>query len=652
MSPRRFPALNSRKMKIVFLSWSAALVAITALLAAVAVLQYRWADQASKAEEMRIGSELESLMMKWQSDLYGEFSAICVAMQVGPDSGARDRWRDYVDRYAEWNDALPHQSMPYVFRNPDLVGEIYLFETGRRGRPRLLLLNVDKKKIEVSKVPPELADLLQRLEANSSNLTEAMNAWTMSGPGSNQPERRSDATRGSSTGSNAISGWQFDVRAPAIVHPIFHHFAGKAVNAESPVDWIVITMDMNVLNKQVLPKLTRRYFGGLGGLEYKVAMIATGSRPRILYSSDTESWTQDLSAVDSALNIFPPQPVAMASVVGQASGNGHSLRSAAWRNFAGSEWFPIIQNGPKRDLWYLVVKHRGEGLQDVVNRKRARNLTMGALALVLLAGNFVLLAVTALRAQRFAGLQMEFVASVSHELRTPLAAIFAAGENIHDGLVTDGARSRNYGLLIMKQSRLLMKHVDRILLFASVRSGLSRYNVRPIDVLEILKRVRDDTAAMIHEHRFIVDEEFESDIAPVLGDPLAVRGCLENLIANAVKYSGEARRIRITASSERNSSRDGTVAISVQDYGIGIKASDLKAIFDPFYRGQEALDAQIHGTGLGLSVAKHLAGTMGGSLSVVSKVGVGSIFTLHLPIAKEETNEPLVASGSNEGEVK
>jgi signal transduction histidine kinase len=640
-------------MKTFFLTWSAALVAITALLATVAVLQYRWAVQASDAEEMRIGSELESLMMKWQGDLYGEFSAICVAMQVGPDSGARDSWDDYLDRYVEWNYALPHQTMPYVYRNPDLVGEVYIWETGRRGKPKLLLLNLDKKRIEASKIPPELADLLPRLEANSSSLTAAMNAWTISGPNTNQPDRDYVAPIGPSTGSNALSGWQFDVRAPAIVHPIFHRGAGKAVSIESPVDWIVITMDMNVLNRQVLPALAKRFFGGIDGLDYKLAMIATGSRSRVLYSSDPGFGTRDLGAVDSTMSVFSMQPAAMISIVGQASGNGHSPKNAAWHNFAGSEWFPLIAYGPEQELWYLEVVHRGERLQDVVNGVRTRNLTMAVLALVLLTVNFAVLTVTALRAQKFASLQMKFVASVSHELRTPLAAIFAAGENIHDGLVTDRAGSKDYGSLIMKQSRQLMKHVDRILLFASIRNGLIRNNSRPIDVLETLKSVRDDTAALIHDHRFTVDEEFESNLPPVLGDPLSVHGCLEILIANAVKYGEKDRRIRITASSQVSAKRGETVAISVQDHGIGIKASDLEAIFEPFYRGQEALDAQIHGTGLGLSLAKQFANSMGGSLFVESKVGVGSIFTLHLQVAKEETYEPHFAtSRSTEGDVK
>ncbi|MDR3409479.1 MAG: HAMP domain-containing sensor histidine kinase [Formivibrio sp.] len=640
-------------MKTSILSWSAALVAIAAVLATVAILQFRWADQASSAEEMRIGSELESLMMKWQSDLYGEFSAICVAMQVGPDSGARDIWNDYLERYVEWNYALPHQSMPYVYRNPDLVGEIYVLETRVRGNPRLLRLDPEKKRIEPSKIPLELMDLLPRLEANSSNLNQAMNAWTTSESGTSQIDRGIVTPIALAKGSNAISGWQFDVRVPALVHPILHHGIGKAVSVGSPVDWIIITIDMNVLNRQVLPKLAGRYFGGLDGLDYKVGVIATGPKPRTLYSSDPGFGAQDLGAVDSTLNIFRLQPSVSASDATGAPWNTHSLRSAAWHSFAGPEWFPVIEFAPRRELWFLEVEHRGGRLQDVVNGVRAKNLTMSALMLLLLAGNFAILMVAALRAQKFARLQMEFVASISHELRTPLAAIFSAGENIHDGVVTGGLGLPNYGSLIMNQSRQLMKHVDRILLFASIRSGMSRYHASPIDVSEILKCVRDDTASLIHERHFSVHEEIESNLPRVLGDMFAVRGCLENLISNAVKYSRNDRQIRITANLRRSASGAETVAIAVQDFGIGIKASDLKRIFEPFYRGQEAREAQIHGTGLGLSLAKHFAISMGGSLSVISKVGVGSIFTLHLGVEKEDPHEPVIAASRlNEGEVK
>jgi signal transduction histidine kinase len=231
---------------------------------------------------------------------------------------------------------------------------------------------------------------------------------------------------------------------------------------------------------------------------------------------------------------------------------------------------------------------------------------------------------------------MDFVASVSHELRTPLTAIFTAGENIKDGVVSEEAGLKRYGDLILSQARQLMKNVDRILLFASIRSGRDHYSLRPIEVLEILQRLRNDTSALLLEESFTIEQHVEPTATRVLGDPLAVSSCLENLVTNAVKYGGKDRRIRLTAASEWTESRGYEVAINVEDHGNGIASSELSHIFEPFYRSPKAVAAQIHGTGLGLSLAKHFAEAMNGSLSVVSKVGVGSVFTLRLPIPRAE----------------
>jgi signal transduction histidine kinase len=637
-NPFDFQISRSSGARPSYLLWATALTAIAALLITVAVLQYRWTGQASSAEEMRIGAELESLMMKWHSDLYGEFSAICIAMQVGPDSGARDTWNDYLERYVEWNYALPHESSPYVYRNPDLVGEIYIWETGGKGKPTLFWLNLDRKRIEPSKVPLELVDLLPRLEATSANLPMAMNAWRVPSLGANQRDRVNMASTSVSTGSNPIAGWQFDVKTPAIVHPILHHGADKKLNPASPIDWIVITMDMNVLQQRVLPKLATRYFGGLDGLDYNAAVIATGPNPRTIYSSDPGFETKGIGAVDSSLNIFGT-PLE----TGRGISNGRSLETSQWQSFVGPVWFPVIDYGSSSGDWLLEVQHRAGPLQVVIRRVRQKNLTVSAFVLLLLALNIGVMTIAGFRAQKFARLQMDFVASVSHELRTPLTVIYSAGENIRDGVVTERNGLEHYGALVIAQARQLMKNVDRILLFASIRSGKDRYSLRPIEVSEILRRVRNDTSALLVEESCTIEQKVETAVTRVLADPMAVSSCLENLVTNAIKYSGGDCRISLTAALEWSEDKGYQVAFNVEDHGIGIDSSELKHIFEPFYRGPKAVSLQIHGTGLGLSLAKHFAEAMNGNLSVVSKIGVGSIFTLRLPVPRAEEQELAIA---------
>jgi two-component system phosphate regulon sensor histidine kinase PhoR len=108
---------------------------------------------------------------------------------------------------------------------------------------------------------------------------------------------------------------------------------------------------------------------------------------------------------------------------------------------------------------------------------------------------------------------------------------------------------------------------------------------------------------------------------------------------NSVKYSGESRWIAIRARLVNLEDRGPEIQIAVQDHGIGIARSEMPHIFEPFYRSAAVIDAQIHGAGLGLSLAKNIAEAMGGKLSVVSELARGSTFTLHLPVAQSQEFE-------------
>jgi two-component system, OmpR family, sensor histidine kinase SenX3 len=629
---------SRRPLKTFFSFWPLLLSGMVALLATAAFLQYRWTNEASAASEMRIGVELESLMMKWHADLYGEFSAICTAMQVGADSGARDTWNDYLERYVEWNSVLPRESLPSVYRNPELVEDVYIWDTNLGASPQLFRLNAEKEKIEAAEAPGRLKTLLNRLRANSSSLSTSLRVWQLPGAAG-----QSNAFHLSRPNPPEISmGWQFDESIPAIVHPIFQR-DGRSLNRQSPVDWMVIVLDANALQQRILPGLAGRYFGGLEGLEYKVAVVAKGARPRTIYSSDPGFGNAAVEAADASLNIFGPS-----SERGQDSlsdmAPSHSLQSTEWHSFYGPVWFPVIRYEDGPNPWVLVVQHRADPLQEVIIRVRHQNLTMSALLLLLLALNMTLLTMAGIRAQKFTKMQMDFVASVSHELRTPLTAIFAAAENIKDGVIHDKSSLEDYGSMLMSQSRQLMDHVDRILVFASMRSGKDRYNMRPLHVSEVLERVRKNLAILIIEHGILIEEFVEPDLPCVIGDFLAVCGCLENLITNAIKYGGTDRRIRIRAQRESKESGEQELAISIEDHGIGIHRSDLKRIFEPFYRAADVTRAQIPGTGLGLSVSKHLAEAMGGRLSVESEFGVGSVFTLYLPVTQLDEGDVKVVS--------
>lgn len=630
--------MRELRFKRPFPFWLPVLLGMLVLLIIVAVLQFRWTSQITEATDAQIGNRVQSLMSDWHRDLYREFSAICVALQVGPDAGAGDGWNDYQRRYVEWTATAA---------NKDVVENVYIWEVSQRAKPQLLRFDVDSDKIELWDVPENLETLLTRLHANSSSLAVALRAWEFrnsSSQGRPEPE-----TNGHARPGNALHGWQFDANIPAIVHPIVHHVRSDDSNSPislGAVDWIVVVPNLRTVQNRILPDLAQRYFGSGEGLEYNLAVIVPGSLPpRLIYASDAKYGASSVDAAEATMNIFGPTTETVGGQFRQAAIGGNSLKSAEWHNFSGPVWFPTIQYTSPQDPWVLALQHRNGPLQAVVYEVRRRNLTISGLVLALLAATMVFVSVASLRAQKFAKLQMDFVASVSHELRTPLTAIFSAGENIKDGFVSGEANMAHYGSIVTSQARQLVDLVDRILLFASINRGKIHYTLRPLQVTEILQRVRKSAAALIEDSASTVEEHVEPALPCVLGDMSAVCGCLENLITNALKYSGKDGRIRISAAAHTTHNLEKEIRISVQDHGIGISRSELPRIFEPFYRSPNAAASQIRGTGLGLSLAKHLAEAMGGRLSVVSEVGEGSVFTLHLPVA-EEKEYPLSRVGS------
>jgi|SRR5450631_707816 signal transduction histidine kinase len=272
---------------------------------------------------------------------------------------------------------------------------------------------------------------------------------------------------------------------------------------------------------------------------------------------------------------------------------------------------------------------------------------VGVLCFTLIFATFSVWAIQKSRmigAVQLAKLQMDFVASISHELRTPLAVIRSAAENIADGVVEGKDQLAKYGSMIRNQSRQMTDLVNQILLFVSTRERKSHYIFQPLQVSEIVNSAVENTAELAREAGFVVEQHVEPDLPHVMGDRSALSRCVQNLVGNAIKYSAQARWVCIRAFREKAGHHShGEIVISVQDRGIGIDKSDLLHIFEPFYRSPAVRDAQIHGTGLGLPLARSIAEAMGGKLTVESRLGAGSVFALHLPSAKEK-DRPVAAS--------
>jgi signal transduction histidine kinase len=238
------------------------------------------------------------------------------------------------------------------------------------------------------------------------------------------------------------------------------------------------------------------------------------------------------------------------------------------------------------------------------------------------------------RAQHLADLQMEFVAGVSHELRTPLTVMKTAGHNLQGKMSADPSRVQRYGALIEEESGKLAAIVEHVLRFANVSAGRVIGARESVSVAQVIDEAVAADRKIIEESGCVVETEIAPGLPPVLGDKTTLRHALQNLISNAAKYGHQGGTIRIVAAPGEKHGAP-SVEVRVEDRGPGIPASELKQIFQPFYRGKKAVEDQVHGTGLGLCLARKIIEAHHGEIGVTSEEGKGSRFFVKLPVASE-----------------
>jgi signal transduction histidine kinase len=274
------------------------------------------------------------------------------------------------------------------------------------------------------------------------------------------------------------------------------------------------------------------------------------------------------------------------------------------------------------------VRHRSGSLEAIVGRSRRRNLAIGLGVLGLLGASFLLVIAAAQRQQRLARQQMEFVAAVSHELRTPLAVICSAGENLADGVVADTQQVKRYGSLIETEGRRLGDMVERVLRFAGISSAAQSRACSEVDLAQVVADAVRGVAPDARERGITVTVHPGPPLPATVGDADALRSAVQNVVGNAVKYSAAGGSVEV----RHELAGDHAVEIQVADRGIGIDAEDLPHIFKPFFRGRRAMDAQVRGTGVGLSVVRHVVQSHGGDIRVESRAGRGTTVTIVLPV--------------------
>ena len=276
---------------------------------------------------------------------------------------------------------------------------------------------------------------------------------------------------------------------------------------------------------------------------------------------------------------------------------------------------------------FWAIKYQGTTIADISARfLRYNYAVLGALSILMIGGIFLTYRNIS-REMNLARLKSDFVANVSHELRTPLALIRLYAETLELGRINAKEKYHEYFRIIREESERLTALINNILDFSRIEAGRKEYEFKETDLSQLVRSTLDSYRFQIEQHGFTFEENIASDIPPVNVDREAIARSLLNLVNNALKYSKDKKFIAVNLYRA-----NGTVKLEVEDHGIGIPAGEQDKIFEKFYRCGDPLVHNIKGSGLGLSLVRHIVRAHGGEVHVESAPNKGSKFTIALPV--------------------
>jgi signal transduction histidine kinase len=625
-------------------------VVLLGLLALLATLQYKWLGQVSEADRERRHASLNAGAAEFAQDLDRELTRAYLLFQTEPGTDEELALR-FGARYDQWQASA---------RFPRLLKEFYVFSHSAEQQPRLQRFNPASRTFAAAEWPAAMADWRRQLV--EPDVTE-----------------RDSERRAVFVARVSQPVWE---SVPAVVSPMPMPltFLSERVTPDrvrSLFSYAILVLDDQYLTHELLPTLSERHFAAnAAGDAFRIAVVRTADPGGVIYSSSPGFAPKLDAKVDASADLFQvrtdlsnlvaevrrfttfaatvhtiqrqnPKDAAQTPAGSRDRGTGrandvftfHEARPLSILVQPGSTaGTSSVRAGASARVvamptarWRVMLSHSAGSLDAAVQSARRRNLAVSMSVLGVLGASMGLLVLSTRRAQRLARQQMEFVAAVSHELRTPLAVIRSAAENLADGVVRDDQQIRKYGDLMRTEGRRLTEMVEQILEFAGIQSGQRGFALRAVRVEPLLQDIIASSTALVDRATLDVQIDLPEDLPPVLGDEAALRRVFQNLISNALKYGAGGGWIGVSA---RKSGAD--VRIVVADKGMGISPADQARIFEPFYRGGDAVDAGIQGAGLGLSLVQRIVEAHGGRVTVTSEPGAGSEFVVHFPAAGEE----------------
>jgi signal transduction histidine kinase len=391
---------------------------------------------------------------------------------------------------------------------------------------------------------------------------------------------------------------------------IFYSGFTKRSNGEAYVATVVFTLP-RVADDRV----------ALGAITFDPAYLKQTFFPDMLAES-----------VNQRLNEQSANPVAM--IIYPADPDMHDIKPLAVTQGWGEKGKPEVTR--KFDEIFrgltLGVRFQGTSVEALGQTFMHRSfLILGILSLLIIIG-LVLTQHIVNKEVALAKLKSDFVSNVSHELRTPLALIRLYAETLELGRITTEEKKHQYYRIVRKESERLTALINNILDFSRIEAGHKEYEFRETDIADLVRNTLDSYRYQIEQQGFTFEEHIDTNVPKLYVDREAIARALVNLVNNALKYSAEEKFLGVNLYR-----LNGEVKLEVTDRGIGITRREQTKIFEKFYRTGDPLVHNTKGSGLGLSLVRHITEAHGGDIVVESTPGKGSKFVLSLPLASHKT---------------
>ena len=626
------------------------------LLVLAGALQLRWMSQANQSRMLAAQDSLARSVRLVVEDL--EFKVWLLLELFRPDADAELAAAEkyYRQRFYMWHELSQHGP---------LIKRILVYDTsaGKAGGLREMTSLLEAGSFDAVPWSEDLVQVRQYIEEHGFRHGRGLKArWT--------------------------GTWVFHPGAMALLRPI----AVDAPSSRRKLEWpavsgyLILKLDPAYARDRWIPDTLNRLFGrGPLGSAYTIDFVVDGDC-LIRYESTGISETGESYATPSALSYLPSRldeaevdspaatpdqrtalmfsphdiPDSVRQELGAVQRIWVQRLTDSWRSHPRSiaergplwstPWNSAIRGmdlaevlrresglprlyavGDKRYKVHLEARHVGLPLAEALNREHLRSLAMVTFALVLLLGASASALVGRALVARSAELKTDAAASLAHQLLTPITAIIFIGEYMGRGILGRHGKAIEYGGLIHRYGKRLQTIVDRAMQMSAMKKFERRFDLVALDASKVAENAIDDLRFMIEDSGFTVECALATDLPKVRADLEALQQAVSDLIGNAVKYGLPGRWLKVeTVLAFAGSGRE--VQIRVHDRGPGIPARDASRIFEPYYRIDNRITKSRPGAGLGLKLAVEMVKGMGGTVTLESEEGQGSVFTIHLPV--------------------